>query len=262
MTEQPVAVIDQPTQMQTATPASLLAIAVQRGADMATLERLITLQERVEANEARKAYVAAMSAFKSNPPTITKNKRVHFTSTKGTTDYMHATLDNVSDAIGSAMAKHGLSHRWNVEQLDGGQIRVTCVIEHALGHSESVSLSAGPDQTGNKNNIQAVGSTVTYLQRYTLLSAAGMATGEDDTDGNGGEPLPLITKEQLSNLTDQIVELTPDEESTKRYTAKICETMKCESLDKLPAEKYDAVLAILNGRRKRIEESKTKEQAQ
>lgn len=72
----------------------------------------------------------------------------------------------------------------------------------------------------------------------------------------------IITIEQLSNLTDQIVELTPDEESTKRYTAKICETMKCESLDKLPAEKYDAVLAILNGRRKRIEESKTKEQAQ
>ena len=39
------------------TPAALLAMAVQQGADLDKLERLMALQERWEANEARKANV-------------------------------------------------------------------------------------------------------------------------------------------------------------------------------------------------------------
>ena len=48
---------------------------------------------------------------------------------------------------------------------------MTCVVSHRLGHSEENTLTAGRDESGNKNNIQAVGSTITYLQRYTLKAA-------------------------------------------------------------------------------------------
>lgn len=167
-------------------PAGLLALAVQQGADLDKLERLMALQERWEATEARKAFVAALAAFKAAPPELTKNKRVSFDTGRGKTAYEHATLDHVSAAIGAALTAHGLSHRWEVEQLEGGLIRVSCVLTHVLGHSERVSMQAGADQSGSKNNIQALGSTVTYLQRYTLLAATGMAVKGQDNDGAGG----------------------------------------------------------------------------
>lgn len=165
------------------TPMSMLQMAVQQGADLDKMQKLMDLQERWEANEARKAFVTAMNGFKANPPVLHKNKKVSFNETK----YMHATLDQVSGVIGQALSAHGLSHRWEVAQLDAGMIRVTCIITHALGHSEQVSLQCGADQSGKKNNIQAVGSTVTYLERYTLLAAAGIAVKDQDDDAKRAE---------------------------------------------------------------------------
>jgi hypothetical protein len=159
-------------------PLVMVERALQQNSSVETLAKLMELAERWQANEARNAYVVAMNAFKKNPPTLLKNKHVQF----GNTNYDHATLDNVVDTITAGLSKHGLSHSWKVEQTDA-RIKVTCVITHELGHSESVSMEAGADTSGSKNSIQAIGSAVTYLQRYTLLSATGMAAKGTDNDG-------------------------------------------------------------------------------
>jgi hypothetical protein len=170
-----------------ATPAYLLQLAVQQGADLDKLEKLMALQERWEANEARKAFVNALTAFKSEPISITKAKHVEFTTRSGdTTSYNHAELSDVTDAICPALAKHGLSHRWSVTQGDG-RITVECVLTHALGHSERIAMNAPPDASGGKNTIQQIASTVTYLQRYTLLAITGIATKGQDDDGHGAD---------------------------------------------------------------------------
>ncbi|MGZ3235754.1 MAG: ERF family protein [Burkholderiaceae bacterium] len=184
-----------------ATPANLLQIAVQRGANMEELQKLMDLQERYEANQARKAYVDDMAKFKENPPEIFKDKAVGYTNKDGTfTGYKHASIGNVTTSIVEGLAKHGFAHRWDTEQVDGGQIVVTCIITHRLGHSEKTTLQASRDDSGKKNNIQQMSSTITYLQRYTLLAATGLATqDQEDDDGAGAkskEPtkaLPIIT---------------------------------------------------------------------
>lgn len=170
-----------------ASPMAMLALAVQRGMDPATIKDLMELGDRWEAAQAKKAFDAALAAFKADPPELHKNKKVSFETSKGTTSYSHATLDEVSVNIGKALAPHGLSHRWDVEQLEGGMIRVTCVLAHSAGHAIKVPMQAGRDESGSKNNIQGLGSTVTYLQRYTLLSATGMAVKGADDDGAGSE---------------------------------------------------------------------------
>lgn len=171
-----------------ATPMALLQMAVQQNADIDKLEKLMALQERWEANEARKAYVSAMAAFKADPPDIFKTKAVAFTATSGdVVSYKHALLSDATEQIGKALSVHGLSATWQTEQLDGGMTRVTCIITHALGHSERVSLQAGLDQSGKKNNIQALGSTISYLERYTLFAITGLAAKDQDDDGNGSE---------------------------------------------------------------------------
>jgi hypothetical protein len=170
---------------------SMIETMVSRGGDLSNLDRMLDLQIKWEANEARKAYVAAMAAFKAEPMEILKRKTVEFTTRDGdVTSYRHATLADVTDVVVPAMGKHGLSHRWDVNQ-DGGQIAVTCITTHALGHSESVAMTAAPDGSGKKNAIQQVASAVSYLQRYTLLAACGMATKDMDDDSQSwGEPEP------------------------------------------------------------------------
>jgi hypothetical protein len=178
-------------------PLEMLAVAQQRGASIEELQKFMDLQERWEKNEATKAYVAALAAFKAEPLTITKDKHVVYPNSKGgNTDYWHATIGNVVSVVGPALSRHGLSYRWKTEQLDGGQIRVTCILTHVQGHSEETSLCSSRDDSGGKNNIQAVGSTVSYLQRYTLLALTGLAThDQEDDDGKGAGKAPQKPEE-------------------------------------------------------------------
>lgn len=174
-------------QLSMGTPGALLQIAMNQGADLDRLERLMQMQLQWEANEARKQFIAAMADFKLNPPTILKTKRVYFESNKGgaTTDYFHATHADVTLPIAAGLARHGISHCWVPEQRDG-HVHVTCVLTHRLGHSESVHMFAAPDNSGNKNGVQAICSTKTLLERYTLLSATGLSTADmPDDDGRG-----------------------------------------------------------------------------
>ena len=173
------------------TPADMLMAAVQGGADIEKLERLMALQERWEAAQAKKDFVAAMAEFKMNAPEIIKDKQVGYKTKDGDfVGYTHATLGNICDVVTGALAKHGISHRWDTKQPGNGLIIVLCILTHKAGHSESTMLEAAPDNSGKKNAIQQVASTVSYLQRYTLLTACGLSTVDkaNDDDGVNSEP--------------------------------------------------------------------------
>ena len=169
---------------QTTTPADLLAIAVSQNADIDKLTKLMDLQERFEANEARKAFTVAMTGFKSEPVEILKKKNVSFSGTS----YNHAELSDITDAIGAALSRHALSYRWDVRQDAANSITVDCILTHIAGHSERVTMTAPPDDSGKKNKIQQIASSTTYLQRYTLLAVTGMSTKGMDDDGRGATP--------------------------------------------------------------------------
>lgn len=163
------------------TPADLLQMAVGQGADLDRLEKLMALQDRWEKGEARKTFTRAMAAFKTEcPPVLNKDGEVSF---KGT-NYRHATLGGILSVITPHLSRAGLSVSWETDQ-DKGVVTVTCVVTHEDGHSERRPLTGPHDSSGNKNQIQQMGSTITYLQRYTLTAALGLSTGEVDDDGRG-----------------------------------------------------------------------------
>ncbi|HEY1800063.1 MAG TPA: ERF family protein [Terriglobales bacterium] len=174
--------------IEAATPNELLRIAVSQKANVEELNRLMDLQERWEKNEAKKAYVVAMNAFKANPPEITKNELAKFTSVKNgkeiEIEWWYSTLDHIHGIILAEMSKHGISHRWVTEQPNTETIRVTCILTHKLGHSEQTTLQGPIDHSGSKNAIQAIGSSAKYLERYTLMAATGLADGTPDVDGS------------------------------------------------------------------------------
>ena len=156
-----------------------LAAAVQRGLPVETLNALMDFQERYQKNEARRAFDEAMAAARAELPIIIKNREVDFTSAKGRTNYVYEDLASIAKAVDPILAKHGLAYRFRTAQ-DGSNVTVTCIISHKAGYSEENSLNAARDESGNKNSIQAVGSAVTYLQRYTLKAALGLSATKDD----------------------------------------------------------------------------------
>jgi len=199
----PVPAVQQPAPSG---PMGMAMQALSMGMTVADLHSLLALQKDYEANEARKAYVADMAAFKLNPPEILKTKLVGFKHKEGDgyTGYMHATLGDVCEKIVERLAQNGFSHRWDTQQPPGGQIYVTCTLTHRLGHSESTTLNSSADTSGKKNNIQAMASTVSYLQRYTLLSASGLATKDmSDDDGRAGGNMGLDTGIGTKEATDE-----------------------------------------------------------
>lgn len=211
-------------------------LAIETKADLPTIEKFMDLRERWEKNEARKAYNEAMTKFKANPPDIDKNRHVSYTTNSGKkTEYNHADLFNVTEKISSELSKYGLSASWTTAQADK-MISVTCKISHVQGHSESTTLSSSPDDSGGKNSIQAIGSAVTYLQRYTLLALTGLATREQDNDAQGA--IEYITDKQKSMLVDMMNSKGVKEE-------KFLEYMKVDEWEKIPADQFNVAMTAL-----------------
>ena len=172
------------------TPMMLIEMAMASNADVDKLTKLFELQERWvaseierEKREAKKAYIAAMGEFKKNRPVITKDTKVAF----GTTKYNHAELDQVAGKLIDSLCLVGITHDWSFDQTDK-DVTVTCTLTHILGHSESRKMRGPHDNSGGKNSVQAISSTITYLERYTLLAVTGMYAGGDN-DGRG-DPNP------------------------------------------------------------------------
>ena len=178
--------------------------ALDNKATIEEIEKLLTLKERFDKAEALKAYNKAMSQFKANPPAIKKDKKVGYKPKDGGRDvsYSHASLYNVTESINKELSKYGLSASWSTKQ--NGTISVTCRITHVKGHSEETTLSAPADQSGAKNAIQAIGSTITYLERYSLLALTGLATYDMDDDGKGaGKPEVNMPQEKKPEPTQK-----------------------------------------------------------
>ena len=201
-------------QRQATTPADLLQIAVSNGADIDKLEKLMELQMRWDANEAKKAYTRAMSQFRAGCPEIFRNKTVSFPGKGGQTSYTHADLAGAIGQIKSVLTECGLSHSWRTENLQGGFIQVTCILTHVDGHSEQTSMVCQPDNTGSKNAIQAMGSAVTYLQRYTLFAILGLASADDDDTGKPSESQQPLSRARQGQQARQ----TPQQESPPQTT--------------------------------------------
>lgn len=167
-------------------PFALAMRAVERGMSLEMVERMLAVQERWEASQARKAYFDAFASFRKESIKVVRNVERTSGPLKGT---FYADLFAVVDAITAHLSKYRLSHSWQITRDEPEWIEVTCSLRHALGYSESVSMGGPPDTADAKNPIQRRASTIKYLERYTLQAITGVAeqNDPDDDDGNGGK---------------------------------------------------------------------------
>lgn len=191
--------------LQTTTPNELISQAIEKGLTVEALEKLMNLQERWEANQARKLFFEAFTNFQSECPDLRKTKQVKFeTKTGGNTDYLYAPLASITRQLSKVLKDNSLSYRWEIND-DPQQLKVTCLVSHVSGHTERTTMTASPDTSGSKNAIQARGSAIEYLKRYTLVGALGLSTADSDTDGLLPEfDLDILHKQYMSLYNDLI----------------------------------------------------------
>lgn len=190
------------------TPMELMAQAVAKGVDLDQMQKLMDLQDRWEKKEAKKAFLDALARFQNMVPVIKKTRKANINSQKGSYSYKFADLGAITGQIKEALKDCGLSYRWEFQEQNG-KLKVTCFISHRDGHTETTAMEAGRDASGGKNDIQQIGSTQTYLQRYTLIGALGLSTADEDNDGRGNPTTseqPSLTEEEIMSQWQQLVD--------------------------------------------------------
>jgi hypothetical protein len=230
---------------QVMTPMDMIQTALTQNAGIEVLEKLMALQERHEKNQARKAFDEAIASAKAKIKPITKNRKVDFTSAKGRTNYEYEDLAEIARSVDPILAEFGLSYRFRSHQ-EGNRLSITCVMSHRDGYSEENVLSATNDESGNKNSIQAIGSTASYLQRYTLKLALGLAAAKDD-DGKAASSPGTITAKQFNELDDLLTKTDAKRDAFNQM-------YKIEDLADLPVNKFEDARAKLLRKLKAKEE--------
>lgn len=156
----------------------------------------------------------------------------------------YADFSSVWETCRVPLTKHGLS----VSQLPlhkDNLFGVRTILMHTSGEwiSEELLLPA------TKQDPQAAGSAITYARRYSLSGIVCLATEEDDDGNKGSEPEKFITTEQIKSLREKLVTLDRPEDA-------FCSYLKIESLDKLPAKRFNAAKTVLKDSIKAIKNKK------
>jgi hypothetical protein len=148
-------------------------------------------------------------------------------------NYKYADLLSVWDAIRTPLTDNGISIHQTVQGANG-DLRLVTSIHHKDG---GTMTDGGVPLILVKNDMQGLGSAITYARRYGLMAAVGIAAEDDDGVG-AGEALPTIKPEQKDVIVGLIKDANVD-------TATLCKHYGIKSVDDIPAEKFAQVKKTL-----------------
>lgn len=199
---------------------AMITHALDKGASIKVMERMFAMRNEFMAQQAKAAYIQALSDFQSEVPTIKKTKKV-LNKDGRTVRYQFAPLDSITDQIKKPLKEYNLSYRWETKQDKTG-VRAIAIVTHIMGHSESSEFEVPIDTEGYMTQPQKFASALTFAKRYSLCNALGLSTGDEDTDATDvrKEPEAKSQKSKIIFLLRTLGEKTDAkpllEEATRR----------------------------------------------
>lgn len=143
--------------------------------DVAKLEKLIEMQERILDRNAESAFNAAFADMQADIPTITEKKKTD----KG----KYAPREDIVEVVRPILKRFGFSLSFRTEWPEKKLVKVVGILTHREGHARMSEFLSEADQSGSKNAVQALGSTVEYGRRYTTTDLLNIASRGADDDG-------------------------------------------------------------------------------
>ena len=153
--------------------------------DSAKLRELLEMRREIKLEAAKEDFEQSFADFKRNVPVIQKTKGIVISKgADAKPAYYYAPLDEVCEKLIPALIAVGITHKWRTT-YEGDYMVVTCLLKKGLHTDDGTSMRGLADTSGSKNPIMAEGSTLSYLERYTLCAACGIAVKGADTDAQG-----------------------------------------------------------------------------
>lgn len=218
---------------------SILAVAVEKGIDPASIQKLVELVWKQEERTAAREFADALRAFQERCPAIVKKKRADIsTRGGGAYSYRYAPLDQIAATVDPLLHELGLAYSWD-SRTDGEQMTVTCTLRHLSGHRETASFTC-PTTSRNPgmSDAQKSASAMTFARRQTLTAILGITTADEDVDGGDDTP---ITEEQAAQIRDLISAYDVNE-------AKFLVYMKAERVEDIRAEDFGLAVNALKAK--------------
>ena len=153
------------------------------------MEAMANLAIRLQDRELQQEFNRDLNAAILEMPVITKTGQIKIPGKNGAPDRVQGTFARFEDlnrVVKPILARHNLTITFKLRSDD---LKPECapVLRHTNGHVDQGEFLAAPvDSSGSKNNTQGVGSTTSYLKRYTMCAALNVITEGEDNDGSGG----------------------------------------------------------------------------
>jgi hypothetical protein len=196
---------------------TIVQLAKDPSVDVAKLQALLEMQERMEARQAQAEFNQAYIRLQKRLPRIKKNGTLEYPVDKNKPDgpkrkvSNYARWEDIDKEIRPLLEAEGfaLSFTTAPRPGDGGGLIVTAILRHTAGHSTETPIPIPLDTSGGKNNIQGYGSALSYGKRYAATAALNIITeGEDDDGQRGG--MRFITAEEAIDLERLLTESKSD----------------------------------------------------
>jgi len=214
------------------------------------LHELLSLQERVEAEQARKSFLSDFALASAEMEPIRRDARNPETKSK------YATYAAVDAAMRPIYTKYGFAYSWTTGAGDGSPIppdsvRVLGTLSHKHGHERHFQMDMPADGKGPKggavmSRTHATGSAFSYGRRY-LQGGSFNIVFHDDDDGNAagrrGNANDPISKEQL----DELLKLADDVGADKQ---RFCKFYGIGSFAEITKANFEKAKRALEAKRK------------
>lgn len=211
--------------------------------DPSKLETLLRIRHEEEQREARREFAAAMVAVASCIEQVGKHGRVKLVRDgKDMGSYKFARMEDVDIALRPLLREFGLRLSFTIEERaqGGGGAIITGTATHRNGVSESSTVPLALDSGAGRNNLQAMGSTISYGKRYVTAALFNIVWKDQDDDANGAFET-FIAPDQAGQIRAMLKAQSISEDDFTEY-------LRVDTLEHLPASRFRNTMASLQKR--------------
>lgn len=167
----------------------------------------------MKTSESIKEIATALKAFQEVAKNAFKEKSGY--------NYKYAPIDVILKENRPLMAKYGLCHIQSQTFIDG-LVCISTRIMHESGEWIETTSQSPFAQLKGMNDYQSIGSGITYLRRYSLSAALGIASDED-ADAHGEQEVKKSPPPSKATADDK-------KQAWNNFQT-ICETMGVDAME-------------------------------
>lgn len=236
-------------------PENMLTIIARAASDPAVLpdkmRALLSMQKEIMAEEARIAFTQDFVRMAKEMPSVNRDGKIVIEKNgKVIQKTPYATFENMHRIVTPILRNHGFAF-WSEPDLgnENSPIIMRGHLDHIRGHGRSCAIPLPFETSGSKNNVQGVGSSLSYGRRYCLMNLCNIIShSPEDRDDDGrsagkksAKPEPEAKEIVFASKT-QIDEMMKAIEDCGVGLEVVCNKYQVDALRELPADKVREVI--------------------